>query len=258
MKITVLGCGTSTGVPLLLCECSVCNSKNPKNNRTRASILIELNNSKNILIDTSSDFRLQALRENIKSIDAIFFTHLHSDHTGGLDDLRPYYFVHSKPINIYGNQETLNEIKRVYSYIFKRDPKYKGGKLPELIPIELENYEKFSLFNHEFQSIPILHSEMEVIGYRIGNFAYITDCSYISEKSLELLNNLEVLIVDGLREKPHPSHFTIFQSVELAEKIKPKQTFLTHMSHDLDYEKTNAKLPKNIELAYDGLQIEIN
>lgn len=258
MKITVLGCGTSTGVPLLLCECDVCTSDNPKNNRTRASILIELDNSKNILIDTSSDFRQQALRENVKNVDAILYTHKHSDHTGGLDDLRPYYFVHSKPINIYGNQETLSEIKRVFSYIFDRDPFYKGGKLPELVPIELESYEKFSVFDNEIQSIPVLHSELEVLGYRIGKFAYITDCSFIPERSIELLYDLDALILDGLRENAHPSHFTIFEAVELVEKVKPKKTYLTHTSHDLDYDKTNAKLPESVQLAYDGLKIDLN
>lgn len=257
MIITVLGCGTSTGVPLNLCKCKVCTSNNPKNKRLRSSVLVELNCKKNILIDVSPDFRQQALSQAVISVDAILFTHKHADHILGLDDLRPYYFMQKNTINTYGNEETLSEIKRFFKYMFNRDPLYSGGSFPDLDLIILNEYQSFNLFDAEIQTIPIMHAKLPIFGYRINNFAYLTDCSSIPEKSMQLLNGLDLLIIDGLRHKPHPSHLTITQASDIAKEINAKQTLLTHMSHDIEYEELNSTLPNGIQLAYDGLKIKI-
>jgi phosphoribosyl 1,2-cyclic phosphate phosphodiesterase len=257
MIITILGCGTSTGVPLNLCKCKVCLSENPKNNRLRSSVIVELACKKNILIDVSPDFRQQALTQKIKSVDSILFTHKHADHILGLDDLRPYYFMQKNTINTYGNEETLAEIKRFFNYMFNRDPLYSGGSFPDLNLIELEEYQSLEVFDATVQTIPIMHAKLPIFGYRINNFAYLTDCSSITERSMDLLKDLDLLVLDGLRHKPHPSHLTVKEAAEVAIELNAKRTYLTHMSHDLDYDETNSLLPEGIELAYDGLKIEI-
>ena len=247
MKVTVLGCATSTGVPIAGCNCSVCTSNEPKNVRTRSSIFVKKNNV-NILIDSSTDLRFQALANNITKIDAVLYTHSHADHTHGIDDLRTFNFINRMEITCFGNSLTVNNIKTNFKYIFDDFPSA-GGK-PRL-KFKIIN-KKFRFKGVEITPIDINHANWIILGYRIGNMAYLTDCSGIPKKSFGKLKNLDLLIVGALRHRPHVAHFNVEQAVEVINKIKPKKAVLTHMGHELDYNLLNRELPKNISPAYDG------
>lgn len=256
MEILFLGTGTSHGVPKIACDCAVCKDakKGTRNNRKRCSILINYNN-KNILIDTSQDFRNQMLEHNIKKINAVLFTHEHADHTLGLADIRSYNEIQGEQINCYGSQRTLNGIKRAFSYIF--EPTQIGGGVPRIGLIGIDK--PFNLFGLIITPIKVKHGMLDVFGYKIGNFAYIPDVNYIPEESRELLKDLEVLVIDALRplkNRKHDTHYTLEESIEIVKELKPKKCYFTHMTHEVDYR--TAKLPGNIELAYDGLKIKIN
>ncbi len=252
MKITVLGCATSTGVPIVGCRCDVCMSDNSKNKRTRSSVFIETSGKK-ILIDTSTDLRTQALRENISKIDLVLYTHSHADHTHGIDDLKAFNFINSMDIDCYANSVTLNNIKRSFAYIFDSFPAA-GGK-PRLNLKEVDGTINFC--GIDIEPINVHHHDWRILGYRIGTFAYVTDCSHISEESREKLKGLDFLMLGALRYTPHRAHFSVEQAVEEIEKLKPKKAFLTHMGHELEYEELKEKLPSYIEPAYDGAQIEL-
>ena len=245
----MLGCATSTGVPIIGCGCSVCRSDNPKNNRTRCSLFIETGGKK-ILIDTSPDLRVQAFRHNITRIDAVLFTHSHADHTHGIDELRTYNFINNMVIPCYGNRQTVSNILSNFKYIF--DGSFAAGGKPKLsiTPVEGE----FDIKGVRIIPVEILHADWLILGYRIGNMAYLTDCSGIPESSLKQLNKLELLIIDALRYKPHPAHLSVDQAIEVIREIKPKTAVFTHMGHELDYEKLSKELPKNIEPGYDGME----
>lgn len=249
LKITILGSGTSTGIPVVGCRCPVCLSQHPHNQRTRCSALISYNGY-NILIDTATDLRQQALREDIRHIDAVFYTHGHADHLHGIDDLRGFNLCSKKVIPLYGSIQTLNKIKSSFSYIFdKSEP---AAYIPQLqlCPID----EAIELFGLLIQPIRMEHGWMETFGYRCGPLAYLTDCNYISPSSMELLHNLDLLILDGLRFTPHITHFNIPQAVEVALQIGAKQTLLTHLSHEVDHPVHDLELPAGINLAHDGQQ----
>ena len=252
MRITVLGCATSTGVPIVGCSCEVCKSDNPKNKRTRSSIFIEINN-KNILIDTSTDLRMQALKNGITSIDAVLYTHSHADHTHGIDDLRVFNFINKTEISCYANEETINNLKNNFGYIFNLAPNTGTKPLLNFYVVK----EKFYFEGIEIIPIDILHANWNILGYKLGTFAYLTDCSEIPSNSMDILKHLDVLIIDGLRYRSHPAHFNVDQALEIAEILKPKMTYLTHMGHELEYNKLNSELPDNIEPAYDGLQLTL-
>lgn len=247
LNITILGSGTSTGIPVVGCDCQVCRSDDPRNQRTRCSALINYD-THNILIDTATDLRQQALRENIRHIDAVLYTHSHADHMHGIDDLRGFNFRHHGPIPLYGSPRTLERARDNFNYIFAdvENP----GYVPRLSlnPVETE----FSLFGLTIIPIPLLHGGMQAFGYRIGPFAYLTDCNDIPEESLPLLEKLELLVLDGLRFKPHNTHFNIPQAIEMAQNIGARQTLLTHLSHEVDHPRHNPQLPEGIGLAYDG------
>ena len=265
-KATVLGCGTSTGVPIPGCSCDVCTSDNPRNKRLRPSIYLELalgnDTNKGVLIDTSTDLRQQALRQKIASIDAVLYTHSHADHIFGIDDLRSFNFIQKNPIPVYAKKSTAADLSRLFKYAFFPDPNYQGGAPPRLELHTIEAYQALNLFGANFIPLPLLHGTMEIFGYRLGNFAYLTDCSSIPEKTKEHLQNLDTLILDGLRDRPHKTHFTLKQAVYEIEQLKPKQSYLTHMSHDIEYEEANQRLAQsteqNVELAYDGLEFSIS
>lgn len=269
MKITVLGTGTSSGVPVPACGCEVCLSKNPKNSRLRCSIYIEIpevlsekgNQSVSILIDTSTDLRTQALRYHIKDVDAVLYTHPHADHTNGIDDLRCFNFIHKKAISVFATKETAFELTKRFGYAFLGNPEYEGGTPPELELQEISAQTPFSTHGVRITPLSALHGKLPVLGYRIGNFAYLTDCSYISEETKKLMQGLEVLILDGLRFRPHKTHFTIEESVAQIHELAPKKAYLTHLSHEVDHEKGNAFIKtlteKNIEIAWDGLVIDL-
>ena len=260
MKVRVLGSGTSTGVPIPGCRCDVCLSTNPRDNRLRASILLELPQHR-ILIDTSTDLRQQSLRAEISSIDAVLFTHTHADHVSGIDDLRSFNFINGCVIPIYGDEATCSELSSKYRYAFFLDPDYEGGSPPRLTLHQLEPYVPTNICGVEILPLPIFHGRLQILGYRIGDFAYLTDCSSIPERTKQMLHGLDTLILDGLRHRPHPTHFTIEQAVREIETINPRKAFLTHLSHEVEYFSGNKRIKEltssAIELAYDGLEIEL-
>ncbi|MFA9409174.1 MAG: MBL fold metallo-hydrolase [Candidatus Dadabacteria bacterium] len=253
MKVTLLGCATSTGVPIIGCPCSICTSNNPKNKRTRCSVFVE-SNRKNILIDSSTDLRFQALRHNITRLDAVLYTHSHADHTHGIDDLRTFNFINNMVIPCYGNALTINNLKNNFGYIF--DGVHSAGGKPKLELNVVENNFDFDGIN--IIPIEINHANWIILGYRIGNFAYLTDCSGIPPESMEKLKGLDLLILSALRYREHPAHFNIDQAVEMAQKLNPKLTVFTHMGHEVEYDTLLSELPDNIVPAYDGMEVELD
>lgn len=285
--LTFLGTGTSMGVPTLGCGCAVCTSADPHDTRTRPSILVRWPCSESeqpeparpirarkgylpfppihegpcervVLIDTGPDFRQQALSAGIKHVDAVFYTHSHADHIFGLDDLRPLSFVtyrESGPVPLYATAETRAVLERIYSYTFSPESKYPTRAkvalkdVEDSIPIQIQEV--------AFTPIPVFHGELPITGYRFGNAAYITDVSTIPESSFALLEGLDVLVLSALRHKPHPSHATVDQAVRWANRIDARQTWFTHISHDLGHEETNTNLPEGMALAHDGLTLPV-
>ncbi|MCI0449790.1 MAG: MBL fold metallo-hydrolase [Chlorobi bacterium] len=261
MKVIILGSGTSQGVPIVGCKCAACTSTNPKDKRLRVSAYIEAEIPKEndkylrLLIDTSPDFRQQMLINNVVDIDAILFTHYHIDHIMGLDDIRQINQLHKKTVDVYANGETLERIKQTFSYIFDKNT-YRGGGIPKINVKEI-GLDKFSISGVEITPIEYRHGPATVYGFRIGDFAYMTDCNKIPEKEYEKLKNLKVLVLDALRYRPHPTHFSIDEAIEASQKIGAAQTYFTHITHDVIHDKANQRLPKGIELAYDRLAFEI-
>jgi len=252
MKITFLGTGTSHGIPVINCDCPVCNSKNQKNKRLRASVLIE-NDNTNILIDTSPDFRQQFLQKKVDRIDAVLYTHEHADHIFGLDDLRRFCWMQKERIPIYGRKDSVEHLTRIFTYAFGE------GEFRFGVPNLHANFvsDKFNISNEEIIPIELHHGKKIIFGYRINNFAYCTDVSKIPEDSYKDLENLDVLVLDALREKPHPSHFSLKRAIREAKKINAKHTYFTHMNHMLDHDSHGQNLPESMQFAYDGLEIEI-
>lgn len=260
MKAVILGSGTSQGIPIVGCKCTACTSNDPRDNRLRVSVFIESDQKINgkplrILIDTSPDFRQQMLKYNITDIDAILYTHYHVDHIMGLDDIRQINQLQRKEVDIYANGETSERIRQTFSYIFDENT-YKGGGIPRVRINEISE-DKFSISGLEVTPLIYHHGPTMVYGFRLGDLAYMTDCNYIPEGEFEKLKGLKVLVLDALRYKPHPTHFSIEEAVEAAKKIGAKRTYFTHMTHDIVHEETNAKLTAGIELAYDGLEFEV-
>jgi phosphoribosyl 1,2-cyclic phosphate phosphodiesterase len=250
--LTVLGSGTSMGVPTIGCDCAVCRSSDPHDKRTRPSVLIEYG-GRNVLIDTTPDFREQAIRENIRALDAVLYTHTHADHLLGIDDLRPLSFKH-KPqrLPLYAHPDAAEFIRKMFRYIFDADYKFGGLPQVELMPIE----GPFDLFGAGFEPIVLIHGDAEIYGFRFGSAAYLTDHSDIPEESLRKLEGLDVLFLDALRYKPHPTHSTVEHSLHTVQRLKPQRAFFTHICHDLPHEETNRTLPENVKLSYDGMKLQ--
>lgn len=249
LKVTVLGSGASTGVPVIGCHCSICVSSNPKNNRLRTSLLISYN-KQNIIIDTSSDFRLQALRFNIGKVDAVLFTHSHADHVHGLDELRIYTNKYKYKIPCYGNKETLASLRKIFFYIFDKNTQI-GGGIPQIELIELEEF--FYAAGIKVMPVEVFHGKLAITGYRFFDIAYLTDCSDIPDYSKNRLHNLKLLFINALRQEPHPTHFGIPEVISVIEELKPKQAVLTHLGHSIDFGSVQQNLPDNVSLAYDGM-----
>ena len=252
IQITVLGSGTSSGVPTIGCTCAVCASLDPRDKRLRPSILIRYDGY-TVLVDTTPDFRAQALRAGIERIDAILYTHSHADHILGLDDVRPLNYRQRQAIPIYAKEETLAVIRRVFQYAFDDAPT--ESSIPRLNLNTIDG-EPFDLFGMQFTPIRLLHGKNEILGFRFGSAAYLTDHSEIPEASFHQLQGLDILFLDALRHKPHPTHSTVENSLRIVERVKAKRAFFTHICHDLAHEATNATLPVHVRLAYDGLKLE--
>ena len=253
MKLTFLGTGTSTGVPSLACDCETCLSDDPRDKRLRVSILIEHNETK-ILVDTSIDFRQQALRAKISRLDAILITHCHVDHVFGLDDIRPLNFRYGA-MGIYANEIAWTDLRRIFQYVFQ--PTHFGGGLPQLIPHVVHPNAPFCIGNElEITPLEVIHGKLAVIAYRFNNFAYATDLNFISADTIAGLQDLDVLVLDCVRIKSHSTHLGLNEALEYVEKINPKRAFLTHLNHDVMHARDSQLLPPNVQFAYDGLVVE--
>ena len=252
MRVTFLGTGTSTGVPVVGCRCRVCTSGKARNERLRQSVQIE-SGGKHFLIDTTPDLRLQLLRHPVPRLDFILFTHSHSDHLMGLDDIRPFNFRQRESIHAFAAPHTARAIRRAFGYIWDEKSQIGGGK-PQLELHEIE--EPFTHDGVEVVPVPVAHGDWTILGFRIGPFGYVTDTNGIPEASIELLKGVEVLALDGLRPAPpHPTHFTIDEAIECARRIGARTTYLIHLTHDVDHDELEATLPEGIRLAYDGLEL---
>ena len=250
MKITFLGTGTSVGVPAVGCECATCLSDDPRDKRLRTSVLVE-EAGHQLLIDASTDFRQQALRIGLKKLDAILLTHAHADHCFGLDDARPLMFRHGA-IPVYATGETWQGLRRIYAYVFE-PAAYPG--VPRIIPHTLEG--DFELCGLPIEPLVVIHGKLPVTAFRIGEFAYVTDCNRIPDETCERLQGLEVLVIDALRFKPHPTHMALDEALRYIERLRPRRALLTHISHDIQHAVTSAQLPAGVEIAYDGLSVEM-
>jgi phosphoribosyl 1,2-cyclic phosphate phosphodiesterase len=253
LRLTVLGSGTSVGVPTIGCRCDVCRSTDPRDNRMRPSVLLRYAD-KTVLVDTTPDFRQQALRFGIERLDAILYTHSHADHILGLDDLRPLNFRQRGPIPIYATPVTLAGIQSMFGYVFSGKPS--ESSMPR-IEVRVMDGRPFQLFDLLCVPIDLMHGSGRSLGFRFGRLAYLTDHSEVPEESLALLDGLEVLFLDALRHKPHPTHSTVEQSLRYVERLRPRRAYFTHICHDLPHERTERLLPPHVRLAYDGLEIEV-
>jgi phosphoribosyl 1,2-cyclic phosphate phosphodiesterase len=243
--------GSSAGTPIIGCNCSTCKSNNPRNNRTRCSSLITLESGENILIDTGPDLRNQALRENIKRIDAVLYTHTHADHLHGIDDLRAFCQLNRKQIPLYGNEYSVNHIREKFGYTLREASDF--WDLPVLSITSI--HAPFQLFGQTITPLPVHHGKSNIYGYRIGNLAYITDVSQIPEGTFDLLADLDILMIDCLREETHPTHINLEQSLAYIGRINAKRSYLIHMTHELDYDALQKRLAKNVFVGFDGLKL---
>ena len=252
MKITILGSGTSTGVPMVGCRCPVCCSDDPHDARTRPSLLVE-SDGHSIVVDTSTDLRQQAIREKLSSIDAVLFTHSHADHVNGIDDLRGFYFIHRRLIPCYGDSQTMDAITSRFPYIFK------GLEVEGYAPL-MEAHTisgPFELFGCLITPIPLLHGPYPSTGFRFNNAAYLTDCSAVIPSSIPLLSGLELLVIDALRYTPHENHFNIAGALEVISELRPRRALLTHLTHEVAH-RDSVRLPHGVEFAYDGMVVGLD
>ncbi len=254
VKITFLGTGTSQGVPVIGCKCEVCTSTDPRDNRLRSSILIETPQVK-IVIDTGPDFRQQMLREQVSRLDAVVFTHSHKDHVAGLDDVRAYNYFQQRPMDVFATLETQQGLRREFSYIFE-NAHYPG--VPRINLHTIQAQEPFSIQGLELTPIRVLHYKMEVLGFRIGDFTYITDANYIAPEEMDKIRGSRILVLNALRHQEHVSHYTLSEAIAIGSELKPELTYFTHISHQLGlHEQVQAGLPGGFNLAFDGLSVDL-
>jgi len=266
VRITVLGSGTSQGVPFIACSCAVCTSTDPHDKRTRPSILIDLEPRaashespiasavRYVLVDTTPDLRQQCLDNHVSRVDAILFTHSHADHICGFDDIRRFNQLQQTALPCYGDAETLSDLRRMFSYVFT-GPKQQGGGVPKVSTSVVGG--PFTLGATEIVPVPLLHGILPVLGFRIGSFAYLTDCNRIPDASWPLLDGVTTIVLDALRQRPHSTHFSVGEAVAVASRLGVERAYFTHVTHDLGHAETCARLPRGVELAYDGLVIDL-
>lgn len=253
IKATFLGTGTSQGIPVIACTCPVCQSADRRDNRTRTSLLLSIGN-KNLVIDTGPDFRQQMLREKVMHLDAVIFTHEHKDHISGLDDIRAYNYITQSPMEIYATNRVFSALQREFHYVFD------GTNYPGIPQVRMNFFDQDPVDFADEKLIPIevMHHQLPVKAFRIRNFTYITDANYIDAPNLKKIEGTEILVINALRREQHISHFTLDEALALIERIKPRQAYLTHISHLLGlHEEVSRELPSNVAIAYDGLQFEI-
>ena len=253
LKITFLGTGTSSGVPMIACNCKVCSSPDSRDKRLRSSILVQ-SQTTSIVVDTTPDFRTQMLRENVNHLDAILFTHPHKDHVAGMDDIRAFNYFQNKPMDIYANELTQEALRRDFFYIFDQN------KLPGIASVNMHTvtHESFRVGDILITPVWVLHLRMPVLGYRFGDFTYITDANKIVESELEKIRGSKVLVINALRKKSHISHFTLQEAIDVAQELEIPDTYLTHISHQMGrHEEVSAELPQGIHFGYDGLQLKV-
>ena len=254
MQLTILGAGSSGGTPVIGCHCKTCTSDNPRNNRTRCSSYVTLDSGMIILIDTGPDLRVQALREGLGRVDAVLYTHTHADHLHGIDDLRAFCQLQRMQIPLYTYPEAVDHIKAKFGYTLREPNDFWELPVLSIAPIEAP----FELLGTRITPIPLYHGRAQIYGYRIGNFAYMTDVSMIPERSFELLQGLDLLLIDCLREKTHSTHINVEQSLHYIDRIKARQSVLIHMTHDLEYQSLSELLPENVFVGYDGLKLQFS
>lgn len=252
IEVEVLGSGTSTGVPMIGCQCPVCQSPDPRDHRLRPSLLVRYDGYE-VLIDTGPDLRQQALRASMKRLDAVLYTHSHADHILGLDDVRPFNFHSGGSVPIYAAAETLATIRHTFAYAFNGVKSMSSR--PKIETHEI-NGETIRIHGIHFCPVPVMHGNLPCIGFRFGNVAYLTDFNAIPDNSLCMLRNLDILFLDALRHRPHPMHSTVEESLRLVEMLRPKRAYFTHISHDLAHAQTEETLPSHVRLAYDGLRLQ--
>lgn len=251
MQLTMLGVGSSAGTPVIGCQCLSCQSNNPKNKRLRCSAAVTTDNNEIILIDTGPDLRAQALRANLSRVDAVLYTHTHADHLHGIDDLRAFCQIQKKQIPLFGKSDAMLHIQQKFGYTIREATNFWEVPVLSVNPVSTE----FDVFGVKVTPIPIKHGYSDIYGYRIGNMAYLTDVSEIPEESFNLLDGLDVLMLDCLRYSPHYTHINVEQSVAYASRIAARETFLIHMTHDLEFDKLTAELPAHVHVGYDGLNL---
>ena len=251
MDLIFLGTGTSYGVPMAGCDCEVCRSTDPRNKRTRASVLFQYDGH-NVLVDTATELRVQVIANDITHLDAVLFTHAHADHLHGLDDIRGFTAT-GDPVDLYADARTAGAIRTSFAYIFEA-----GNRHTDIPKVRLHEIDgPFDLFGETIWPIELEHGALPILGYRVHDVAYLTDCSGIPETSLRQLNRLEVLVIDAVRFKPHPTHFCLDEALEVIDILAPERAYITHISHHFDHDTVNAMLPGNVELAWDGLKLTV-
>jgi len=253
-RILFLGTGTSHGVPMIGCTCDVCRSTDPRDTRLRPSIYVDVPGRAKILVDTSPDLRQQALTHRLTQIDAVLFTHSHADHVLGLDEVRRFNAMQGGPIPCYASGPTWETLRRTFHYIF--DPVQQlGGNIPELEVHEIDG--PLTIQGVRVRPVPVWHGQMPVLGFRFGDFAYLTDCNRLADEAWDVIEGVDTLVIDALRDKPHVTHFSLDQALEVVARVKPRRAYTTHMTHNLAHAATNARLPEGVELAYDGLVLDV-
>lgn len=255
MRVTLLGCGTSSGVPAIGCDCDTCTSDDPKDKRLRCSCFIETHTA-NILIDTSPDFRQQALIHKINRIDAILYTHAHFDHIGGFDEIRGFNFINDSPIPLYLTEKTFKDLRRTFIYAFE-EPEQIGGGVP-MVDVNFIDTDIFKVNDVVITPIPMMHGKMETRGFKIGDFAYCTDANFIPDSSIELLRGIKILVLDALKYTKHSTHYNLEEAIEVANLIGAEQVFFTHLTHAINYSECGKTLGAGKNLAYDGLKLTIS